>query len=76
MNQDEPLEEKPPLQRKVNDEDGPHQIYQLQNTLHDADVIAEAQSFLADLRHFNASFLFPCISGRFAQKTLSSVVLT
>ena len=27
--EDEPLEEKPPLERKVNDEDGPHQIYQL-----------------------------------------------
>ena len=74
--EDEPLDEKPPLKRKVDDEDGPHQIYQLRNTLHDADVIAGFQSFLADLRHFNASFVFLCISGRFAQKTFSSVALT
>ena len=71
--EDEPLEEKPPLERKVDDEDGPHHIYQLQNTLHDTDVIAGFQRFLADLRHFNASFLFPCIS---AQKPLSFVALT
>ena len=74
--EDEPLEGKPPLERKVDDEDGPHQIYQLRNTRHGADMIAGVQSFLDDLRHFNASFLFPCISGRFAQKTLSSMALT